>query len=194
MAEPAVPLGEAGIAREQRFWSHVDRSGEGCWPWLGSRSKEGYGKCDRLYGSSFAHRCAYAYAHGAMPDGLVVHHRCGNPACVRPGHLELQSNSEHVRNHKAPGNRCKHGHEFTPENTYIAVDAKGREHRLCRACGAQRARAYRRERGLVGSAQARQTHCKRGYPFDEENTYRYQGKRICRTCRREAVRRMRKSP
>jgi len=128
------------------------------------------------------------------PDGLVVHHRCGNPACVRPGHLELQSNSEHVRNHKAPGNRCKHGHEFTPENTYIAVDAKGREHRLCRACGAQRARAYRRERGLVGSAQARQTHCKRGHPFDEENTYRYQGKRICRTCRREAVRRMRKSP
>lgn len=30
-----------------------------------------------------------------------------------------------------------------------------------------------------------QTHCKRGHPFDDENTYRHpNGRRICRTCRR----------
>lgn len=33
------------------------------------------------------------------------------------------------------------------------------------------------------------TACKRGHPFDEENTYRANGRRGCRTCRREAVRR-----
>jgi hypothetical protein len=33
---------------------------------------------------------------------------------------------------------------------------------------------------------ARKTHCKRGHPFDEENTYRpARGVRQCRTCQRE---------
>lgn len=31
---------------------------------------------------------------------------------------------------------------------------------------------------------ARKTHCKRGHEFTEENTYRWQGKRHCRTCQR----------
>lgn len=30
---------------------------------------------------------------------------------------------------------------------------------------------------------ARKTHCKHGHSFSEENTYRYQGKRMCRACR-----------
>lgn len=39
-------------------------------------------------------------------------------------------------------------------------------------------------RGVGGVAdQARQTHCKRGHPFDAENTYRDRhGKRYCRAC------------
>ena len=28
------------------------------------------------------------------------------------------------------------------------------------------------------------THCPHGHPYDEENTYRHDGKRQCRTCRR----------
>jgi HNH endonuclease len=34
----------------------------------------------------------------------------------------------------------------------------------------------------LSAKQARQTHCKRGHPFDEANTYRNGGKRFCRTC------------
>lgn len=36
--------------------------------------------------------------------------------------------------------------------------------------------------------QSRQTHCKRGHPFDEENTYHNRGKRYCRACVRNANR------
>lgn len=36
---------------------------------------------------------------------------------------------------------------------------------------------------------ARQTHCLRGHPFDDNNTYRYKNRRICRTCAREADKR-----
>lgn len=32
---------------------------------------------------------------------------------------------------------------------------------------------------------ARKTHCLRGHPFDEENTYLYRGSRNCRKCRHE---------
>jgi len=34
----------------------------------------------------------------------------------------------------------------------------------------------------IGARESRQTHCKRGHPFDEENTYRNKGKRYCRAC------------
>lgn len=46
-------------------------------------------------------------------------------------------------------------------------------------------------RGFGPSAQcARQTHCKRGHEFTDENTYRYpHGARACRTCKREHDRR-----
>lgn len=42
----------------------------------------------------------------------------------------------------------------------------------------------------VGSANARKTHCKRGHPFDETNTYvERDGHRVCRACVRDAQRR-----
>jgi len=51
-------------------------------------------------------------------------------------------------------------------------------------------------RGLVGQAgairQRAKTHCPRGHPYDEANTYRSRGGRYCRTCKREAMRRWRR--
>lgn len=44
--------------------------------------------------------------------------------------------------------------------------------------------------GIVGKANTEKTHCKRGHPFDAENTYIFQGRyRACRICRRSARRR-----
>lgn len=40
-------------------------------------------------------------------------------------------------------------------------------------------------------AQASKTHCRQGHPFDEANTYSIRpGRRYCRACNREAVRRL----
>lgn len=39
-----------------------------------------------------------------------------------------------------------------------------------------------------GQGNGSQTHCKHGHLFDEANTYVYQGRRVCRTCRRIRVR------
>lgn len=44
-------------------------------------------------------------------------------------------------------------------------------------------------RGMGFAAKnARKTHCDNGHEFTEENIYRWQGRRYCKTCRRERVR------
>lgn len=78
---------------EQRLWKYVDKSaGSGaCWPWLASRrGMVGYGQLRGDGGSKLlAHRVAYAATYGAIPDGLLVCHRCDNPRCCNPEHLFL---------------------------------------------------------------------------------------------------------
>ena len=43
-------------------------------------------------------------------------------------------------------------------------------------------------RSNVGMNEANKTECPQGHPYDDENTLRYGGKRICRTCKRERAR------
>jgi len=81
--------------RRERFWAKVDRGTiDDCWEWTGARqssqgSAPGYGSV-RLEGRQLsAHRIAWEYAHGPIPDGLVVCHHCDNPPCCNPAHLFL---------------------------------------------------------------------------------------------------------
>lgn len=81
---PSVPI-------EQRFWTKVDRSGDGCWEWQAHRSPAGYGQV-WLDGTNVgAHRVAYQLTNGPIPEGMLVRHKCDNPPCVRPDHLEIGS-------------------------------------------------------------------------------------------------------
>lgn len=44
----------------------------------------------------------------------------------------------------------------------------------------------RGEAGLrTGQLQRRKTHCPKGHPYSQENTYLYRGKRACKECSRE---------
>lgn len=76
---PRGPLAE-------RFWSHVDQSGE-CWVWTGGRNSKGYGRCWSDGTNRQAHRVSWELTNGPIPDGLIICHRCDNPPCVRPDHL-----------------------------------------------------------------------------------------------------------
>lgn len=82
-----------------RFLSRVDRSGE-CWLWLGGKDRAGYGKFairGGPHGTTVrAHRVAFFIANDRLPRRLV-RHRCDNPRCVRPEHLDEGSQLQNRR-------------------------------------------------------------------------------------------------
>jgi hypothetical protein len=71
----------------QRFWKRVAKT-DGCWLWAGKPNKiNGYGRI-RVNGViTGAHRFSYALAHGDIPSGMLIRHKCDTPLCVRPDHL-----------------------------------------------------------------------------------------------------------
>lgn len=84
-----------------RFWEKVDvRGAEECWPWTGATTHGGYG----VLGSgghdgtvTRAHRLSYEIHFTPIPDGLVIRHKCDNPVCVNPAHLETGSQKENMQ-------------------------------------------------------------------------------------------------
>jgi len=89
----------------ERFWAKVVMA-EGCWLWIAGKSSRGYGVLgDGAGGSIQAHRASWEINFGPIPKGMCVCHRCDVPACVRPSHLFLGTQSENVADMIAKGRR-----------------------------------------------------------------------------------------
>lgn len=83
-----------------RFWEKVDRSGP-CWVWTGFRDARGYGKFAAAGSRAApvsAHRLAWLYANNEMIGRpYVVRHKCDNPPCCNPDHLEIGTQHDNSR-------------------------------------------------------------------------------------------------
>jgi hypothetical protein len=107
----------------ERFWSKVDTTdADGCWLWTRARNALGYGSFSTGVGSQtmLAHRMAYTFEAGPIPEGISVCHTCDVPACVRPDHLFLGTNSDNQLDSSAKG---RHWTKRNP--TMLADDRNG---------------------------------------------------------------------
>jgi hypothetical protein len=131
---------------ESRFWAKVQKT-DGCWLWVGSRMGSGYGQFGYAAGDlRMAHRMAYEFVKGTIPDGLDIDHLCRNRSCVKPDHLEAVTHRENMvrgetfaaRN--ATKTHCKNGHPLSGSN--LINQARG--DRVCRICANARVRELKR--------------------------------------------------
>lgn len=133
----------------RRVWDKITVT-EGCWTWTGAGSggSDPYGVTWDGERRVKAHRLTYEAAYGPIGEGLVLDHLCRTHLCVNPTHLEPVTNAENVMRGNAPGplatrtNRCKRGHEYTPENTKNRSDG----YRECRTCMREASRRYKAAR------------------------------------------------
>lgn len=103
---------------ETRYWSKVDKRGPNeCWPWIGGRSRLGYGIFSfREDGEDWqqpAGRWLLGYLRGTpLEQGEEACHHCDNPPCVNPAHLYVGSHADNMRDLRSrkPLPACPRGH------------------------------------------------------------------------------------
>ncbi len=73
---------------ETKFWERCrTTSAAECWPFQGDRDSGGYGRVKINKRKAAAHRIAWGFANGEIPEGMFVCHHCDNPPCCNPAHL-----------------------------------------------------------------------------------------------------------
>lgn len=87
------------VITEIRRWSTITESG--CWEWSGKSKDNGYVDIrinDRSgrQRSLLVHRLSLEAKLGRPLGRMVAHHKCANPPCVNPDHLELATHAENV--------------------------------------------------------------------------------------------------
>lgn len=101
--------------REERFWSLIKITDNGCWEWQGALAGgNGPGKRYPQIGKTYMHRWSYERFVGPIPKGWLVCHKCDYPRCVNPNHLFVGTYSDNIKDAVSKG-RWRHGPPLRPD-------------------------------------------------------------------------------
>lgn len=96
----------------ERFWEKVDRrDADDCWPWLGTKSNNGYGTFSvgsRLSGDArnvSPHRYVCELVGRTFGPGQHALHHCDNKQCVNPSHIYVGTQADNARDFLERGTR-----------------------------------------------------------------------------------------
>lgn len=150
-----VRLRAYGTALE-RFLAKIQVAPNGCWEWSGCHGKLGYALLsvnkDGHWTTVNAHKFAYENLVGPTPIGKELDHKCRNPGCVNPEHLEPVSHKvncqrgisgELARIRQLSKDHCCHGHPFDETNTQIRKNGS----RRCLICHREEGKRWRNKPG-----------------------------------------------
>lgn len=150
------PRGQSRKGIAGRFLERISpEPNSGCWLWDGAQGPRGYGVLYVNGRNRGAHVVAYELFVGPVPAGKELDHKCRNPSCANPAHLEPVTHQENVRRGRAgmataliqrAKTHCPSGHPYTADNIYFRQNG----HRDCKTCTQDRcrgaARRYRKNR------------------------------------------------
>ena len=142
---------------KERFWAKVDVRGlDECWEWQGCRDPKGYGRIgffiDRKHKVYVTSRFSLMLKAGFIPPpNIVTRHKCDNPPCVNPNHLEWGTIKDNARDasdrgrfHYLRKTVCVRGHDIS-DNSAVYVHNTGKragKRGLCKKCSSE----YRKQR------------------------------------------------
>lgn len=93
----------AKLVREILDSISVDRE-SGCWVWIKSAQRNGYGQ-KRAFGRMMpAHRAVWLVFRGEVTSGNEIAHCCGNRKCVNPSHLKEITHYQNMKERQIIGN------------------------------------------------------------------------------------------
>jgi len=87
----------------EEILSYTEQVGD-CLEWTRCYNSDGYPRM-AWNGSTNGkvHRIVYELSTGESPNGYVVRHRCDNPRCVNPSHLELGTALDNIKDREDRG-------------------------------------------------------------------------------------------
>lgn len=104
----------------------VPEPNSGCWLWIGSLNRAGYGTGCVKSRALLAHRFSWTAYVGPIPDGMLICHKCDTPACVNPAHLFLGDHMDNMRDAAQKGRSARLIKDSIPAELAAKVTADPR--------------------------------------------------------------------